>query len=61
LVKDVTGLGGKGEVHTKDSAIRLVYLPLLPLVLVFPESATYLRGVDMGVAVVLKVKAFEND
>ena len=59
-MKDVTGLGDKGEVHTEDSAIRL-YLPLLPLVLVFLENATYLRGVNMGVAVVLKVKAFEND
>ena len=60
MVNDVTDLGGEGEAHTEDSTIR-IYLPVLPLVLVFLESATYLWGVNMGVAVVLKVKAFEND
>lgn len=54
------GLGDEGKVDTERSSSRL-YLPPLTLVQVFLESATYLRGVNMGVAVVSKAEAFEND
>ena len=59
LVRNVIGLGDR-EVNTKHSSSRL-YLPPLPLVQLTMESATYLWGVNMGAAVVSKVKAFEND
>lgn len=59
LVKNVIGLGDR-EVDTEHSSSRL-YLPPLPLVQLPLKNATYLRGVNMGVVVVSKVKAFEND